>query len=80
MIKLEIEIKEEKEISLDSGIATSTEIHIEETRINASKGERKVSEILKERLKVNEKIQFENLSKRKNSEEIINELFNKLLK
>ena len=80
MIKLEIEIKEEKEISLDSGIMASTEIHIEEKGINATKGERKASEILKERLKVNEKLQFENLSKRKNSEEIINELFNKLLK
>lgn len=79
MIKLEIEINEESSFDLDEGIATETIITINEIGRKATKSERQVLKILKKRLKLNEKIQFENLSKRKTNDEIIQELLNKLL-
>ena len=66
MIKLEITIKEIT--------AIGTEISIQEIGIKATKYEKEVSNILKKRLKVDEKLQIES-----NKEEL-KEQFEKLLK
>lgn len=79
MIELNIKIKENKSIKLDEGIAIDTGISFEEIGTNPTKNEKVVLNILKERLKFNEKVQFENLSKRKSDKEVINDLLNKLL-
>lgn len=74
MIKLEITIKEIS-YDLENITAFGTDVQIVE---KASKVERKVSDILKQRLRVDEKLQFESNSKR-SKEELKEELI-KLLK
>lgn len=59
MVKLEITIKEIKSVDYESVKAIGTEISVNEVGKNATKSEKEVTEILKKRMKVDEKIQFE---------------------
>lgn len=59
MIKLEITIKEINSLDFKKMTAIETEISLKEIGKHASKYEREVSNILKKRLKVDEKIQVE---------------------
>ena len=70
MVKLILTKNEKTRLNLKDVRAIETDISIQEIGKNATKGEIKVSNILKERLKVNEKLQFENNSK-KSKEELI---------
>ena len=74
MVKLEITIKEINSLDYKEITAIGTEISIQEIGIKATKYEKEVSNILKKRLKVNEKLQIES-----NKEEL-KEQFEKLLK
>ena len=60
MIKLEITIKEINSLDFKEMTAIGTEISIQEIGRKATKSEKEVSNILKKRLKVDEKIQVEN--------------------
>lgn len=72
MIKLEITIKEENSIEIIKNIsAVGTEISIKEIGKKATKHEKEVSNILKKRLKINEKFQIES-----NQEELKEKLKN----
>lgn len=62
MIKLVIEIKEENSIELKNIKAIGTNISIHEIGIMATKVEEKVSNMLKGKLNIDEKIQIENFS------------------
>ena len=73
MVKLILTINEKTRLNLKDISAIETDISIQEVGKNATKGEIKVSNILKERLKVNEKLQFENNSK-KSKEDLKEEL------
>ena len=59
MIKLEITIKEINSLDFNEMTAIGTEISIQEIGRKATKYEKEVSNILKKRLKVDEKIQVE---------------------
>ena len=59
MIKLEMTIKEINSLDFKKMTAIETEILLKEIGKHASKYEREVSNILKKRLKVDEKIQVE---------------------
>lgn len=59
MIKLEITIKEINSLDFKEMTAIGTEISIQEIGRKATKYEKEVSNILKKRLKVDEKIQVE---------------------
>lgn len=59
MIKLEITIKEINSLDFKEMTAIGTEISIREIGRKATKYEKEVSNILKKRLKVDEKIQVE---------------------
>ena len=59
MVILEITIKEINSLDYKEITATGTEISIQEIGRKATKNEKEVSNILKKRLKVDEKIQFE---------------------
>ena len=59
MIKLEITIKEINLLDFKEMTAIGTEVSLKEIGKHASKYEREVSNILKKRLKVDEKIQVE---------------------
>ena len=59
MVKLILTINEKRSLNLKDVSAIRTDISIKEIGKNATKGEIKVSDILKERLKINEKLQFE---------------------
>lgn len=76
MVKLEIIIKELKSVDYESVKAIGTEISVNEVGKNATKSEKEVAEILKKRLKVDEKIQFEgeNEKIKKAIEEILKSL------
>lgn len=74
MIKLEITIKETNSLDFKEMIAIGTEISIQEIGRKATKNEKEVSNILKKRLKIDEKFQIES-----NKEELKEEL-EKLLK
>ena len=74
MIKLEITIKEINSLDYKEITAAGTEISIQEIGRKATKYEKEVSNILKKRLKVNEKLQIES-----NKEEL-KEQIEKLLK
>ena len=74
MIKLEITIKEINSLDFKEMTAIGTEISIQEIGRKATKNEKEVSNILKKRLKVDEKLQIES-----NKEEL-KEQFEKLLK
>ena len=74
MVKLEIRIKEIDSLDFNEMTAIGTEISIQEIGRKATKYEKEVSNILKKRLKVNEKLQIES-----NKEEL-KERLEKLLK
>lgn len=59
MIKLEITIKEINSLDFKEMTAIGTEISIQEIGRKATENEKEVSNILKKRLKVNEKFQVE---------------------
>ena len=74
MIKLEITIKEINSLDFKEMTAIGTEILIQEIGRKATKNEKEVSNILKKRLKIDEKFQIES-----NKEELKEQL-EKLLK
>lgn len=74
MIKLEITIKEINSLDFSEMTAIGTEISIQEIGRKATKNEKEVSNILKKRLKIDEKFQIES-----NKEELKEQL-EKLLK
>ena len=74
MIKLEITIKEINSLDFKEMTAIGTEVSLKEIGKHASKYEREVSNILKKRLRVDEKFQVES-----NKEELKEQL-EKLLK
>lgn len=59
MVKLEITIKEINSLDYKEIIAIGTEISVQEIGRKATKYEKEVSNILKKRLKVDEKLQIE---------------------
>ena len=74
MVKLEITIKEINSLDFNEMTAIGTEISIQEIGRKATKNEKEVSNILKKRLKIDEKLQIES-----NKEEFKEQL-EKLLK
>lgn len=68
MVKLILTINEKTSLNLKDVSAIGTDISIQEVGKNATKAEIKVSDILKERLKINEKLQFESNSKKSKDE------------
>ena len=74
MVKLEITIKEINSLDFNEMTAIGTEISIQEIGRKPTKYEKEVSNILKKRLKINEKLQIEG-----NKEELKEQL-EKLLK
>ena len=74
MVKLEITIKEINSLDFKEMTAIGTEISIQEIGRKATKNEKEVSNILKKRLKIDEKFQIES-----NKEELKEQL-EKLLK
>ncbi len=62
MVKLILTINEQTTLNLKDISAIGTDISIQEVGKNATKAEIKVSDILKERLKINEKLKFESNS------------------
>lgn len=74
MVKLEITIKEINSLDFSEMTAIGTEISIQEIGRKATKNEKEVSNILKKRLKIDEKFQIES-----NKEELKEQL-EKLLK
>ena len=73
MVKLEITIKEINSLDFNEMIAIGTEVSLKEIGKHASKYEREVSNILKKRLKIDEKLQIES-----NNEELKEQLENLL--
>ena len=74
MVKLEITIKEINSLDFSKMTAIGTEISFQEIGRKATKNEKEVSNILKKRLKIDEKFQIES-----NKEELKEQL-EKLLK
>ena len=76
MVRLEITIKEINSLDYKEISAIGTEISIQEIGRKATKGEKEVSNILKKRLKVDEKLQFESENEKikKAIEEILKSL------
>ena len=75
MVKLEITIKEINSLDFNEMTAIGTEISIQEIGRKPTKYEKEVSNILKKRLKVDEKIQFESEDEKiKAIEEILKSL------
>lgn len=74
MVKLEITIKEIDSLDYKDITAIGTEISIQEIGRKATKYEKEVSNILKKRLKVDEKLQI------KSNKEELKEQLEKLLK
>lgn len=76
MVRLEITIKEINSLDYKEITAIGTEISIQEIGRKATKNEKEVSNILKKRLKVNEKLQFESENEKikKAIEEILKSL------
>ena len=76
MVRLEITIKEINSLDYKEITATGTEISIQEIGRKATKNEKEVSNILKKRLKVDEKLQFESENEKikKAIEEILKSL------
>ena len=76
MVKLEITIKEIEPLDYKEITAIGTEIEVREIGRKATKNEKKVSNILKKRLKVDEKLQFE--SKDEKIKKVIEEILKSL--
>ena len=76
MVRLEITIKEINSLDYKEITAIGTEISIQEIGRKATKNEKEVSNILKKRLKVDEKLQFESENEKikKTIEEILKSL------
>ena len=76
MVRLEITIKEINSLDYKEIAAAGTEISIQEIGRKATKYEKEVSNILKKRLKVDEKLQFESENEKikKAIEEILKSL------
>lgn len=76
MVRLEITIKEINSLDYKEITAIGTEISIQEIGRKATKSEKEVSNILKKRLKVDEKLQFESENEKikKSIEEILKSL------
>lgn len=76
MVRLEITIKEINSLDYKEITAIGTEISIQEIGRKATKYEKEVSNILKKRLKVDEKLQFESENEKikKAIEEILKSL------
>ena len=74
MVRLELTIKETNSLDFNEMTAIGTEISIREIGEKATKNEKEVSNILKKRLKIDEKLQIES-----NKEEFKEQL-EKLLK
>ena len=76
MVKLEITIKESNSLDYKEISAIGTEIAVREIGRKVTKNEKEVSNILKKRLKVDEKIQFESENEKikKTIEEILKSL------
>jgi hypothetical protein len=76
MVRLEITIKEINSLDYKEIAVAGTEISIHEIGRKATKNEKEVSNILKKRLKVDEKLQFksENEKIKKAIEEILKSL------
>ena len=76
MVRLEITIKEINSLDYKEITAIGTEISIQEIGRKATKNEKEVSNILKKRLKVDEKLQFESENEKikKAIEEILKSL------
>ena len=76
MVKLEITIKEINSLDYKEISAIGTEIAVREIGSKATKNEKEVSNILKKRLKIDEKIQFESENEKikKTIEEILKSL------
>lgn len=76
MVRLEITIKEINSLDYKEISAIGTEISIQEIGRKATKNEKGVSNILKKRLKVDEKLQFESKDEKikKAIEEILKSL------
>ena len=76
MVKLELTIKEINSLDFKEMTAIGTEVSLKEIGKHASKYEREVSNILKKRLKVDEKLQFESENEKikKAIEEILKSL------
>ena len=76
MVRLEITIKEINSLDYKEITAIGTEISIQEIGRKATKYEKEVSNILKKRLKVDEKLQFE--SKNEKIKKVIEEILKSL--
>ena len=76
MVRLEITIKEINSLDFKEITAIGTEISLKEIGKHATKDEKEVSNILKKRLKVDEKLQFESENEKikKAIEEILKSL------
>ena len=76
MVRLEITIKEINSLHYKEITAIGSEISIQEIGRKATKNEKEVSNILKKRLKVDEKLQFESENEKikKAIEEILKSL------
>ena len=76
MVRLEITIKEINSLDFKEITAIGTEISLKEIGKYATKDEKEVSNILKKRLKVDEKLQFESENEKikKAIEEILKSL------
>ena len=76
MVRLEIIIKETNSLDYKGIAVIGTEVSLKEIEKQASKYEREVSNILKKRLKVDEKLQFESENEKikKAIEEILKSL------
>ena len=79
MIEIKIKIEEKSKQENKTIKSSMCELEIIETGKHATEGEIKTSEIIKERLKVDQKIQIENLSKTKSKDEIVEEFLKALL-
>lgn len=76
MIKLIIEINEVKNRNFSNIKATRCDVDIKEICTNVTSSENEVSDILKERIGVENKVQLVNRSKnKKDVEELLKELF-----
>ena len=76
MVRLEITIKEINSLDYKEITAIGTEISIQEIGRKATKNEKEVSNILKKRLKVDEKLQFE--SENEKIKKVIEEILKSL--
>ncbi len=79
MIKLILEIKEEKQKMTNNLIITNCEVNVTEIGKRCTEAEKKCSNILKERMNLGGGTEAINLSSEKNTDKIINELLKNIL-